>query len=32
MNGLDLLKDMTLLDEAVIEKNAQPPRRKISAR
>lgn len=32
MNGLDLLKDMTLLDEAVIEKNTQPPRRKLPAR
>lgn len=32
MNGFDLLKDMTLLDEAAIEKNAQPPRRKSHAR
>ena len=32
MNGLDLLKDMDLIDEAVIEKNTQPPQRKLPAR
>lgn len=32
MNGLDLLKDMDLIDEAVIEKNTQPPRRKSHTR
>jgi len=32
MNGLDLLMDMDLIDEAVIEKNTQPPRRKSHTR